>query len=84
MRAHFMIPGDFVAFRPGIEIKFACEEAQRLGCKTYFMGAELDQNTWGRLLHETRASIIEYFYRKICYIGHIHWTREREDIISRL
>jgi len=33
-------------FRPGIEIKFACEEAEKVGAKLEFLGAELDQLTW--------------------------------------
>lgn len=41
---HFKIPFNFI--RPGLEIKYACEESAKLGAKTYFLGAELNGDTW--------------------------------------
>jgi len=37
---HFNIPFNFL--RPGLEMKYACEEAQKVGAKLHFLGAELD------------------------------------------
>lgn len=37
---HFNIP--FNPFRPGLEVKFACEEAENVGAKVHFLGPELD------------------------------------------
>jgi len=40
---HFRFPSaNFNPTRPGLEIKFACEEAEKLGARTYFLGAEYD------------------------------------------
>ena len=41
---HYKIPFNFV--RPGLEIKYACEESASVGAKTYFLGAELNGDTW--------------------------------------
>ena len=46
MKIHWQIPNDMNVLRPGIEIKFACEEAEKVGTKLEFLGAELDQKTW--------------------------------------
>lgn len=45
-RMHFKIPSNYNYLAPGLEIKFACEEAEKAGAKTYFLGAELNQKTW--------------------------------------
>ena len=37
---HFSIPENYGLTKPGLEIKFACEEAEKVGAKTYFLGAE--------------------------------------------
>lgn len=39
---HFKIPTNFGFLKPGLEIKYALEEAQKSGAKTYFLGAELN------------------------------------------
>ena len=44
-RAHFGFKEESWA-RPGLEIKFACEAAQRTGAQLKFLGPELDQDSW--------------------------------------
>jgi len=70
--------------KPGLEIKFACEEAENLGAKTYFMGPELDQGTWSRLLHETRLNFPHYIYKRFVYWGHRFYTYERKENRNRM
>ena len=53
---HYKIPFNFL--RPGLEIKFACEEANNVGAKLEFLGAEFNQMTWNRLYHETRTTLL--------------------------
>lgn len=79
---HFRIPFNIV--RPGLEIKYACEESTKLGAKTYFLGAEFNQDTWQRLYHETRYTLIGYLYKLCQYSGYWHWARERAEVIARL
>ena len=45
-RNHFGFMADFMPMRPGLEIKFACEAAEKVGANIEFMGPELCQNTW--------------------------------------
>lgn len=49
---------------PGLETKFACEEATKLGSKLYFLGPEMDVLTWERLMHETRFNVPQYLLRR--------------------
>lgn len=37
---------------PGLEVKYACEAAEKVGAKLEFAGAELDSNSLKRLAHE--------------------------------
>lgn len=40
---HFRIPSNFTFMKPGLEIKFACEEAEKAGAKLEFLGPEMCQ-----------------------------------------
>jgi pheromone shutdown protein TraB len=65
--AHFRFGHDFKMFRPGLEAKFACEAAERVGARLDFLGPELDHKTWERLYHETRMNVPEYCLRRFQY-----------------
>ena len=39
-RHHFSLSENYT--KPGLEIKFALEEAEKIGAKTYFLGAMYD------------------------------------------
>ena len=39
---HFKIPRNYTFLKPGLEIKFACEEAERAGARIHFLGPEFD------------------------------------------
>ena len=53
--------------RPGLEVKLACESAEKVGANLQFMGPEFCQKTWQRLLHETRLNIPEYLFKRVQY-----------------
>ena len=61
--------------RPGLEAKFACEAAERVGANLEFMGPDLDKQTWQRLMHETRFNALEYFVRRFQYFQS-RWINE--------
>ena len=70
--------GDNFRFdRPGLEIKYACEEAEKIGAKLHFLGAEINNITWHRLYHETRFNIPLTLFRRFIYNGG-HWMQEME------
>jgi hypothetical protein len=46
---HFRWGFDFKFWRPGYEVKVACEAAERTGAKLHFLGPELNVETWDRL-----------------------------------
>lgn len=45
-RYHFRFGYDFRFDQPGLEVKFACEEAEKLGVPIHFLGPELNRATW--------------------------------------
>jgi hypothetical protein len=62
---HFRLGHDFDCTLPGLEIKYACEEAEKLGAKLHFLGPEMDRPTWSRLYHETRMNVIHYAMKRV-------------------
>jgi hypothetical protein len=64
---HYKLGYDFTFATPGIEVKFACEAAEKVGAKVHFLGAELDPVTWTRMYHETRMNFLHYWYKKFIY-----------------
>ena len=63
-RFHFGFWSGFQPFRPGLEVKNACEAAEKVGANLEFMGPELDQVTWQRLFHETRMNLPTYIAKR--------------------
>ena len=74
-RWHFGFRGAFSPMRPGLEIKFACESAEKVGAKLSFLGPELDQDTWQRMMHETRFNVPDYLIKRFQY-RESRWTDE--------
>jgi hypothetical protein len=61
---HFRFGQELKPHEPGLEVKFACEEAERQGAKLYFMGPEMNKETWQRLYHETRFNVPHYLMKR--------------------
>lgn len=68
---------------PGLEIKYACEEAERLGAELHFMGPELNNITWHRLYHETRFNI-PYTLKQLWEYAGTRWSAESIQNIQKL
>lgn len=68
-RWHYRVGSDFTFMRPGLEIKKACEAAERVGANLKFLGPELCQETWSSLYHETRMNVPEYIQRRLYYMS---------------
>ena len=45
-RWHFGFKTNFAPMRPGLEVKYACDAAEKVGAKLEFLGPEMDQTTW--------------------------------------
>lgn len=65
---HFRFGYDFKFWLPGVEIKHACEAAEKVGAKIGFMGAEMNGATYDRLYHETRMMFPHYFFKRFQYV----------------
>jgi hypothetical protein len=61
---HFRFGYEFKFWLPGLEMKFACEAAEKVGADLQFLGAELNPVTYERLYHETRMTILNHLMKK--------------------
>jgi len=68
-KMHFKFPQNFTFLSPGLETKFALEEAEKIGAKTYFLGAEFNEDTWHRLYHEKRMNFTSYLWARLSMSG---------------
>lgn len=50
-------------FMPGLEVKYALEEASKLNSKLVFMGSEFSEETGNKILHDNRFTLFKYLYR---------------------
>lgn len=73
----------FKFYVPGLEIKYACEEAEKLGAELHFLGPELNNITWHRLYHDTRFNLPSTLFNLWQQIG-TRWTDERNREIQKL
>lgn len=81
---HFKIPQNFSFLKPGLETKFALEEAEKIGAKIHFMGAEFNEDTWNRLYHEKRMNFTSYIAARFRMAGNDFWNMERKETIARM
>mmetsp|Transcript_11697 Transcript_11697/g.11615 ORF Transcript_11697/g.11615 Transcript_11697/m.11615 type:complete len:88 (-) Transcript_11697:461-724(-) len=77
-RWHFNFGPNFNFLMPGLEIKYACEAAEKVGADLKFLGPELDVVTWQRMLHETRFNIPHYLLKRFQY-SVSPWVHETID-----
>ena len=59
--------GDIRFELPGLEVKYACEAAEKVGAQIQYMGSECDVNTNKRLAHETRNTFISYLRNRFVW-----------------
>jgi hypothetical protein len=75
---HFRFGFDFKFWLPGLEVKYACEAAEKVGAKLHFMGNELNHVTTDRLYLETRMTLPHYIWKRLQY----HMTPWGEELVS--
>lgn len=61
----FGLKYDYNPLLPGLEVKYALEQAQKLNSKIVFLGEELDELTQEMLLHEKRFSLLRGLFNYI-------------------
>lgn len=77
-KMHFGWDNSFRPEKPGLEVKYACEAAEKVGAKIEYMGSEIDSRTWKRLQHETRLNLLQYLYNRFV-TNDQRWTYELWD-----
>jgi hypothetical protein len=70
---------EFNPFLPGLEVKYALEEATKLNSNIVFLGYEFDKKTNARLHHENRNTILKSIVNSIkLYSGTAYSIEMRE------
>ena len=77
-KLHFRFGSEFRFDRPGLEVKYACEAAEKVGASLQFAGQELNSDTWKKIKHETRLNVFDYFIRRFQY-RETQWTLELKN-----
>ena len=78
------LPGShFRFYEPGLEIKYACEEAEKLGAELHFLGAEMNNITWHRLYHDTKFTILSTI-KRMNEFGGSRWAVEAMDNLKKM
>jgi pheromone shutdown protein TraB len=72
---HFRFGFEFKFWLPGIEVKYACEAAEKAGAPIKFLGTEFNKITSERIFHETRMNLPHYIWRRFLH-NLSFWTEE--------
>lgn len=71
LKFQFNLPLDYNPFLPGLEVKYALEEASKLKSNIVFLGSEIDEVTANRIIHDKRTTVIKTlvnsFFQKTSY-----------------
>lgn len=57
------LPLSYNPYFPGLEMKYACEEARRCNAKLVFLGPEFNDNTVNQIKHEKRFTLLSFIRR---------------------
>lgn len=79
----YKLPYDFNPFAPGLEVKYALEEANKINSKVVFLGSEIDVKTSTRFYHETRYTLLKFlknyyqiFNNRLYGVEFTEWQRQ--------
>jgi pheromone shutdown protein TraB len=79
----FGLPLNYNPFLPGLEVKYACEEAEKLNSKIVFMGYELNQYAWDRFYHDNRYSILKGIWNSFNQVSEVYaneWIEHQQQL----
>jgi len=79
MKNILRLPSDFHPFTPGLEMKYAIEEAQKADAELLYGGLEIDAETMYALKVEPRMDLIPLLYRAFYSLHNKLWKTEFQD-----
>lgn len=80
----FGFPSTFHPFTPGLEMKYAVEEAKKLNCNLIFAGQEINPGTLYALRTEKRFDLVPLLWRYFFSLNNKRWQTERLDLFRIL
>ena len=72
----FGVPVEYNPFAPGLEVKYALEEAQSLNSKIVYLGYEFDEITMRRFYHENRYTVVKTLINNFKFFNQVNYTDE--------
>ena len=72
----FGLPYEYNPFAPGLEVKYALEEAASLNSKVVFLGYEFDDNATKRFMHETRFTVFKSLMKSFKFFNQANYASE--------
>jgi len=80
----FGFPSSFHPFTPGLEMKYAIEEALKLDSKVIFGGQEVNPGTLYALRTEKRFDVVPLVWRYFTALNNKRWETEHQDMFRLL
>jgi len=80
----FGLPYEFNPFAPGLEVKYALEEATSIDSKIVYLGYEFDENTISRFYHENRYTIIKTLINNWKFFNQVNYADEYWEFKEQL
>lgn len=80
----YRIPLDINPFAPGLEVKYALEEATKLNAKIVYLGYEFDKSAAQRFYHENRYTIIKTLYNYVQLNRQTLYSLEFDELYSQV
>lgn len=80
----FGLPYEYNPFAPGLEVKYALEEATSLDSKIVYLGYEFDQSTAMRFYHENRYTIMKTLINNWKFFNQVNYADEYWEFKEQL
>lgn len=80
----FHAPLEFNPFHPGLEMKFALEEATKANSNVVFLGYEFNRKTIDRMYHENRYTVVKALYNTLKLASNMNYSIEMKEYCDQV
>ncbi len=80
----FGIPIEFNPFLPGLEMKYALEEATKFNSKVVYLGYEFDKATMDRMYHENRYTALKAITNTFKLYSNNNYSKEIQELLNQI
>ncbi len=80
----FGLPKEYNPFAPGLEVKYALEEANSLNSQIVYLGYEFDDSTMKRFFHENRYTVVKTLINSLKFYNNVNYNEEYSEFKKQL